>query len=120
MVVYLPAGSPIGTVENVYKRTSKIKLFSFSGEEVPVIIGGTVHVLAHGKGNGNFEARIPKNVAIKEGDAVTLAQLPHVYMSRVEAIEAESADSFERVYFQIPANLNESRFVFIDKGSLQE
>src|SRR3989304_2204585 len=55
----------IGEIAEVFEKTSKVRLFSSSGEVIDVTIGKrAVPALAVGIGGGNFEIQIPRDTLI--------------------------------------------------------
>ena len=113
----------LGVVRKVYDDTSTVVLFSSPGEETRVMIGvgaSTTPVLATGMGGGNFEARIPREVEISEGDLVTLPTLDTYALSAVGEVIADASDSFQRVRFSTPINLWSLRTVYVVTDQLYE
>lgn len=107
----------IGTIAEVGARTSKVKLFTSSGEETIVEIGTErVSAVATGYGGGNFEIKIPRDTPVKEGDIILApALMPHI-LGTVEYIESRPNDPFERVLFKSPVPLFEINHVIVLLG----
>lgn len=93
----------IGQVAEVFETTSRVKLFSTSGETINVTIGPhAVPALAIGAGGGNYEIKIPRDTPINLGDPITApAIMPHI-LGVVEHIESKESDPFERILFKSP------------------
>lgn len=109
----------IGEISEVNPTTSRVVLFSMGDKTFPVRIGkNRVEAEARGLGGGTFEVRLPKNVPIENGDPVLLsADKPRVF-GRVEDIEVEESDAFQRILFALPININNIDFVTIEKHDL--
>ncbi|MEK9131539.1 MAG: rod shape-determining protein MreC [Patescibacteria group bacterium] len=107
--------SVIGTVTEVTPKWSRVRLLSSPNEEHVVIIGKTkVTALATGRGSGNFDARLPRELDVSINDTVTFPELNKQVLAVVEAIEVTPNDSFQRILFKSPINIAEIRFVEVD------
>ncbi|MEX0651905.1 MAG: rod shape-determining protein MreC [Candidatus Paceibacterota bacterium] len=107
----------IGTVEEVYARTTRISLYSTPGRIVEVLLGSKDGALvaaeAVGKGGGNFEIRIPRGVEILEGHPVFSPHIDGGILGVIEEIVVLPSDSFQVVLFSSPLSLQSLRFVTI-------
>lgn len=113
--VYAEGNALVGDVSEVYSNTSKISLFSTPGREVSVLIGSsTIAAQALGKGSGNFTARLPVESGVKEGDSVLLPQLRSHVFAIVEKVEPDSTNSIATLFFKMPVNIDELRFVEVE------
>lgn len=103
----------IGTVEEVYKRASRVALYSKAGRVTLVRIEGlgSLEVEALGAGGGNFEVHVPRGVDVREGDSVLLPAGRTRTFGVVERIEFKESDAFARVLFKSSINSNELRWV---------
>ena len=116
--VYADGDTLIGDVAEVYPSQSKVSLFSTPGRIVPVMVGtSNVETQATGRGGGNFVAKLPVEVGIKEGDTIIMPQLrPHTF-GVVERIQVDSSDSLQTILFKAPVNIHQFRYVEVDKSS---
>ena len=119
-VVYADDYTSIGTIEEATAGTARVSLFSNPGRETPVLIGlaTTTPAVALGLGNGNFEVKLPRNVSISEGDPVRLASEAdgnRTTIGNVSAIITNPADSFEKILFTLPVNIQLKSNVLILK-----
>ncbi len=113
--VFSDNGTPIGAVENVFPSSAKILLFSSSGTEIPVEIGGgKTEVAAFGGGGGNFSLKTPVTSAPKVGDAVYIPDFAPVSLGVVENVVTAPASAFAEVSFAYPENIFEMPFVTVD------
>ncbi|TSC61167.1 MAG: Uncharacterized protein G01um1014107_93 [Parcubacteria group bacterium Gr01-1014_107] len=106
----------LGRVEEIYAKTAKVKLYSSSAMETQAFVG-RVHlpVLVKGRGGGNFEARLPQEAPIEEGDFVTIVGDPTRLLGQVEAIEGSPTGSFKRILLRYPINLSEIQWVAVER-----
>ena len=115
--VLVASGVVVGSVEDVFSRTSRVVLFSSPGTTLSVVFSGTgIAAEARGRGAGNFEVRLPRDISVISGDVVALPGISGGTLGVVSTIIAEEADSFQRVLFKSPVSLSELSFVLVDKG----
>lgn len=113
-VAYAGAGV-IGTIDEVYSWTAKVKLFSFPGEQTPVLAGEqAVPGTAEGRGMGNFEVRIPRGSPVLAGDMMMIPG-KSLILGIVGAVIENDALPFMRVLFTTPFNIAEIQTVEILK-----
>ncbi|MCK5095888.1 MAG: rod shape-determining protein MreC [Candidatus Pacebacteria bacterium] len=104
----------IGEVFETFYTSSKVKLYSSSGNIVEVIIGEeAIRVDALGYGAGNFEIKLPRNSGVSIGDTVYLPNIFPRVLGMIEEIDDNPNDAFERVLFKSPINPFTLRFVEI-------
>ena len=93
----------IGEIAEVSEKTSKVRLFSSSGEQINVTIGNhAVPALATGAGGGNFEIKIPRDTPISLGDRILAPSIMPYFLGVVEYVESKESDPFERILFKSP------------------
>lgn len=104
----------IGEVVEVFEKTSKVRLFSSSGESINVTIGKhAVPALAVGMGGGNFEIKIPRDTPVSLGDSILAPSLMPHFLGVVEYIESKESDPFERILLKSPISPFEIEIVEI-------
>lgn len=113
--VYTLGNIPIGTIAEVIGNTSKVRLYSSSGEKFTILIGPqNIEATAVGKGGGHFESSMPRDTKIKVGDSVHIPGLNEGFVATVEGIASEPSEPFLKVLFRQPVNMYELRWVIID------
>lgn len=113
--VYALGNIPIGEIEEVIGNTSKVKLFSSSGETFSILISSTsMQTSATGRGGGYFEASMPRDAKIKVGDHVLIPDLGNAFMGTVEGIASDPSEPFSKILFRQPVNIYEMRWVLVD------
>jgi cell shape-determining protein MreC len=113
--VYALGSIPIGEIVQVVGGTSKVLLYSSYGQKFNVTIGtSSVSTLATGKGGGYFEASLPRDTKIGEGDTVRIPSISHSFVGTVEAIASDPSEPFSKVLFRQPFNLYEMNWVLVD------
>jgi cell shape-determining protein MreC len=112
----------LGHVAEVFPAASKIKLISFSEEETNVLIesagNGTstaLSAIAIGRGGENLEIKLPSAIEIKSGAQVmTMGTFP-LAVGVVEKVEINLSDPFQKIFFRLPVNIQELKYVMIEK-----
>ncbi len=102
----------VGQVVAVSTSTATVELFgapAFEGEVLLSTKGITVP--AKGKGTGNFEIHIPREVEVSDGDLLAFPQNPSVTIGVVKSIIFDPRDPFQTVLARLPVNVQELRFV---------
>ncbi|MFH0755395.1 MAG: rod shape-determining protein MreC [bacterium] len=102
----------IGYISEVYKRTSKVILYSSPGEKVKILIGdNNIEKEAIGLGGNNFKVEVPREIEIKEGDSIIMPSVSTNIFGMVEKIEFKESDSFQKILFKNPVNIAELKWV---------
>ncbi len=114
--VFALGNVPIGRVAEVYPKTSKVILFSNSGEKTQVIISGkNVFMELTGRGGGNFEMILPRDFVVQKGDEVVLPGITPYVVGIVETILSDPRDAFQKALIVTPLNIQELKFVEVAK-----
>lgn len=109
-VVYSGSGV-IGEITEVHAASSKVKLYSSPVGELHVLVGAdAVPGVAHGRGMGNFDVKLPKGTPVVVGEPVVLAG-GKLILGIVGQIEEEPALPFVNVLFRTSFNITEIRSV---------
>lgn len=106
----------VGQVVAVSDTTATVELFGaphFDGEVLLSNKGITVP--ATGKGSGNFEIHIPREVEVADGDLLAFPEDPSVTIGVVKSIIFDPRDPFQTVLARLPVNVQELRFVRVLK-----
>lgn len=113
--VFVYGETIIGSVEKVFQRTSLVTLFSSPGKKTDVLIGSSrIEANAEGRGGGNFEARLPRDIPLSSGDTVTIPGLDPTLFAIVETIIENPTDPFQIILFKTPVNLYEVEWVEVE------
>ncbi|MBU6430799.1 MAG: rod shape-determining protein MreC [Patescibacteria group bacterium] len=108
----------IGEIEEAYDKSSKVKLYSSSGEKVIALIGPkSTQTEAEGIGGGNFTAKLPRDAEVKEGDAAVVPSISTSVFGFAQKIEINPAESFQKIIFRMPVNLSELKWVEVETSS---
>lgn len=102
----------IGTIESVKNKTSVARLaWSYDN-----IIGARIErldlpFLLEGIGAQTFKFRVPRDLEIKVGDTIHMANAPHLLIGFVDTINKNDVDAFQKVFVRTPINSNTLRVV---------
>ncbi len=115
-MVFALGNVPIGRIRKVYTRSSKVVLFSTSGEKTQVVLGGrSVFFEAAGRGGGNFQMIIPRDLALSKGDQILLPGINPYVLALVETTISDPRDPFFKALLVSPVNIQEIKFVQVEK-----
>jgi len=105
------SGVVIGEIEEVYRNTSVVRLYSSSEKTLFVNVSGN-ETEATGLGGGGFILTLPKDIEINERETVFTSSVP---IGRVDSIEEGSGGAFQKIFFRYPFNINGIDFVQVSK-----
>ncbi len=107
---------PIGRVVEVFTNSSKVILFSNPREKTDVVIlGRDIFLQAIGRGGGNFELVLPRDLEILKDAEADLPGIEHYILGTVQSIISDPRDSFQKALLTSPVNVQELKFVEIEK-----
>lgn len=108
--------SYLATVDVVTETTAEGTLVSgsfWTGDAIITRLGITVPV--EGKGSGNFELHVPRDLDVRDGDVMTLAGSPDLIFGVIKSIQFDERDPYQTVLARTPVNVQELKFVRIVK-----
>ncbi len=105
---------PIGKIAETYADSSKVILFSNSGEKTQTLIKDGVAVDLVGRGGGNFEMILPRDFMIAKGDQAVLPGISSYVLAVMETVISDPRDAFEKALFVSPVNIQQIKFVQIE------
>ena len=114
-LVYASGNILIGKVSDVLGETSKVTLFSSPGQKYDVLIGAEhAPAVAVGRGGGQYEAQLSRDVKVVEGDVVVSPSLNDKAFGIVTGVLSDPAQPFETVLFAPPVNVYQLRWVLVN------
>ncbi len=115
-LVFANGNMLIGRVTEVYDKTTKITLFSSPGEKLEGMMGeNNIAIELHGKGAGNFELRLPRDVEVVEGSDIIIPSISPQVIAVVNQAIGDPRDPFQKVLARSPVNIFELKWVQIRK-----
>lgn len=119
--VLAPGTILIGRVLDVYSQTARVRLFSSPGSSYDVQVGPShIPATAHGRGGGQYEAALPRDAKVQEGDFVNSPSLNEKAFGIVRTVESDPTQPFETVLFAPPVNIYSLRWVLVDTRHTDE
>lgn len=113
-MVFALGNIPIGYITEVYSNSSKVVLFSNAGEKTQVILKEkNIFMEMIGRGGGNFEMIIPRDLVVENGDQVIMPGNNPYVLALVESTISDPRDPFTKVLLTSPVNVQELKFVQI-------
>lgn len=113
--VFALGNVPIGRIAEVFANSSKVVLFSNSGEKIQVIVSGkNVFMELIGRGGGNFEMILPRDFVLLKGDQVVLPGIEPYVVGIVETIISDPRDAFQKALLVSPVNIQELKFIEVE------
>ena len=105
------------TLNEVFKNSARATLFSFPGRSADVLIGDSgIITTAIGRGGGNFEAKLPREIEIEAGDPIVIPEIDSHIFAVVEDVVSKPTDSFQTIYFKNPVNISELEWVVVSQN----
>lgn len=112
--VYLPEGPEIGFISEVYRSSSRVKLFSASSERTQGILErGDVAIELVGLGGGMFRIILPRETEVVAGDRIWKAGIERTLLAQVRDVNMRSTDSFKEALAVSPTNIFNLKEVII-------
>ena len=106
---------PIGRIAEAYANSSKVILFSNPGEKTDVVIPDkNIFMQAVGRGGGNFEMILPKDLVLENGTEIVLPGITPYVLGTVATIISDPRDSFQKALLVSPVNIQELKFVEVE------
>ncbi|MCC7160684.1 rod shape-determining protein MreC [Candidatus Nomurabacteria bacterium] len=111
-IIFAFGNIPIGKISEVYGSSSKVVLFSSPEEETQGIISGkNISMDLVGRGGGNFEMILPRDLVLQKGDQVTMPGINPYLLAVVETIISDPRDPFIKALLVSPVNIQSLKFV---------
>jgi len=110
------SGFVIGYISRADKNYSVVRLWSYPGNSFDVSIGKVFSGKAEGQGGGAFKVRFPRDLAISNGDIVSVPLLGGLLIGTVQSIARAPEDPFAEAFAGGELNIRTIRFVEVLLG----
>ncbi|MFA6520611.1 MAG: rod shape-determining protein MreC [Candidatus Paceibacterota bacterium] len=114
-IVFALGNIPIGRIAEVYPNSSKVILFSSAGEKTQVSVAGqNLFLELVGRGGGNFEMIMPKDLTLEKGVQVVLPGINSYVVAINETIISDPRNPFTKALLVSPVNIQNLKFVEVE------
>ncbi len=104
----------VGEVTRVWGRTALVSLYSTTNTQLAVAIGSSsIPSVAWGIGGGNLRVILPRGVAVKVGDLVSIPAIAPEYAGTVDAIDRPEGSSLEAIYIRLPFDIYKEDWLYL-------
>ena len=112
--VYAFGSIALGTVSEVLSHTSTVLLYSASGRETAATTTGSdLTVTLIGRGGGEYEVRMPRDISFQEGGVISQQSLSVHPLATIQKIITDPRDPFQRLLAKVPVNLQTMKWVVV-------
>ncbi len=107
-------GIAVGTISNVEKNNATVLLYSAPGRETSgTATGNNVAVTLIGRGGGEYEVHLPRDVHFDIGELIAYQSTASAVLAQIEKITTDPRDPFQRLLAKAPVNLQALKWVIV-------
>lgn len=115
-IVYAFGAVPIGTISQVGSKTATVTLYSTSGQKIVGRLENTkIDVELVGRGGGNFELKLPRDIILESGMQVLFPDLMPAVIATVTKSITDPRDPVQTFLLTSPVNINQLHWVQVEK-----
>jgi cell shape-determining protein MreC len=105
----------LGTVSAVQQHTATVLLSSDPGRETSAtVVGSNTAVTLIGRGAGEYEVHMPRDVKFSVGDTIQYeSTVPHI-LATIQEVTSDPRDPFQRLLAKAPVNLQNLKWVIVE------
>lgn len=112
--VYAFGNVALGTISALDAHQATVLLFSAPGRETPgTVTDSSTAVTLIGRGGGEYEVRMPRDVLFTEGATITEQSIHTIPLAVIQKIVSDSRDPFQRLLAKIPLNIQNISWVLV-------
>lgn len=113
-IVYAFGDIALGTVSDVQEKSSTVLLYSSPNREtVGNITGSNIAVTLIGRGAGEYEVRMPRDISFEQGGIISAQSLEVHTLATIQKIVTDPRDPFQRLLAKAPVNLQTLKWVIV-------
>lgn len=113
-IAYAFGGIALGVISSVQDHSATVTLFSASGRTTSgTATGSNVAVTLIGRGGGEYEVRIPREVQFTVGGLIAYQSTESTVLAEIERIVTDPRDPFQRLIAKAPVNLQALKWVIV-------
>jgi cell shape-determining protein MreC len=104
----------LGTIASVEEHSATVELYSASGRETAgTAEGSEVAVTLIGRGAGEYEVRMPRNIPFDIGSSILEQSVHTAILATIEKVITDPRDPFQRLLAKAPVNLAALKWVIV-------
>lgn len=112
--VYAFDSIAIGTISAVEDTSATVLLYSAAGRETSgTAMGNSVAVTLIGRGGGEYEVHLPRDVHFEIGELIAYQSTDSSILAQIEKITTDPRDPFQRLLAKAPVNLQALKWVIV-------
>jgi cell shape-determining protein MreC len=114
MTVYAFGSVALGTISSVDTHTATVYLYSAPSQQTSGdAVGSNVAVTLIGRGAGEYEVDLPRDVPLSVGDVISAQTTAPATLATIEKIITDPRDPFQRLLAKAPVNLQALKWVIV-------
>jgi cell shape-determining protein MreC len=114
MIAYAFGSIALGTISDTTAHTATVELYSEPGRQISATaVGNDVAVTLVGRGSGEYEVQLPRDVPFAVGATVALQSTNVATLAVVEKVITDPRDPFQRLLAKAPVNLQALKWVIV-------
>ncbi|GEM_PF-1121129 len=114
MTVYAFGSVALGTISSTDTHTAIVYLYSAPGQQTSgTAVGSSVAVTLIGRGDGEYEVDLPRDVPFTVGDVISSQTTTPATLATIEKIVTDPRDPFQRLLAKAPVNLQALKWVIV-------
>lgn len=114
-IVFALGDIPVGRIAEVYTNSSKVILFTNAGEKTQALVSGkNISMELVGRGGGNFEMILPRDLILQKDDQVTMPGINPYVLAIAKTTISDPRDPFTKALLTSPVNIQELKFVQVE------
>lgn len=104
----------LGTISEVLPHSSTVLLYSASNRETSgTVTGSDLSVTLIGRGAGEYEVRMPRDITFEQGGVISQQSLALHPLATIQKIVTDPRDPFQRLLAKVPVNLQTLKWVVV-------
>lgn len=104
----------LGTVTRVSERSSVVTLFSAPERQTTGnVLSSDLAITLVGRGGGEYEVRMPRDVSFVVGDIVTMQSTHTAVLAEIKKVMTDPRDPFQKLLAKTPINFTALKWVVI-------
>ncbi|MDB5188876.1 MAG: Rod shape-determining protein MreC [Candidatus Nomurabacteria bacterium] len=114
MIVYAFGSVALGNISAVDTHTATVSLYSAPSRQTSgTATGSNVAVTLIGRGGGEYEVQLPRDVPIDVGVTISSQSITPATLATIEKIVTDPRDPFQRLLAKAPVNLQALKWVIV-------